>query len=869
MDEQPAYSPLNQQVSEDTLADHLLLLPDTNWAIWKWTGLRGTGFPISQVLQLAMPTFAAKADLFLACEANAELLQEQASALLLEEVKNASKEDKGLLKKLWDQVKNRKKFSSFPPTLSSEARMHLASLQAAYSKSEEVRAELQKQFSRSTEQTISTLYETARNKRFQEAVVWQNRRAMRGSIESFLNKPIVSNPTHEHRKQSQMIAKYLQRYCTKNDTIGFFGPLGWIRWVNSGADIVVQPGQQLLATRSVYFETWAIDALGETLVQNRALLPWAIPRRLPFLHLSGSTLSMPFASPLQLSDKVATVLEACDGQKTAREVAQVVLHVPRPGFTSEVDVFAILDQLRETRRITWAFDVSIEEWYPERALRRQLEHIAPEPLRKEALSALDQLEAARIAIAEAAGNVEQLNQALEHLETTFTDLTSQSATREAGKTYAARTLIYEDCRRDAEITLGPLPLQELGRPLALLLASARWFTYTAAQLYLQAFRETYKKLATKSGSSIVDFATFWSWVQPLMPAEPGPQRLVYKLEPEFQKRWATLLDIPPGQRSVHYTSQNLQARVQEIFQAPHGGWTSAVYHSPDVMISATSPEAILRGEYQFVLGELHQGVNTLDNIALASQTPLLPDLLQAIAIDLPEPRIVPIFPRHAVAGKRLHPAFTLAKDWRLIFGVDSGGILTDMALPIGQLVLEEKGTELIVRTRDGSRQFDLLEIFDGIISLQACDSFKMLAPTLHTPRITIDRLVISRETWRFLPAELSWAFTTDLLESFLDMRRWAQTHGMPRHLFVRTPNEKKPYYVDLDSPIYAEIFAKNVRLAQTSSTKDELISISEMLPDPEHSWLLDIDGNQYASELRIIAVDRLKRLCGEKDAMRF
>src|SRR5581483_4326920 len=408
------------------------------------------------------------------------------------------------------------------------------------------------------------------------AVMWQNRGAIRGSIASFLNKPAVANPAHDHRKNGQLIAKYLQRYCTKNDTIGFFGPLGWGRWVSDGATIGVQPGPQLLASRSVYFETWAIDALGETLARKSALLPWAVPRLMPFLHLAGTMLSMPFAPPLQLSDEVARVLAACDGQKTAREVAQTILATPCPALTGEADVFAILDQLRSTRRITWTFEVSIEEWHPERALRRQLEQIAPEPLRQEALSALDHLETARAAIAEAAGNVEQLDCALERLETTFTNLTGRSATREAGKTYAARTLVYEDCRRDVEVTLGPRLLQELGHPLALLLTSARWFTHTAAQIYLQAFREAYDELAVPSGASTVDFAAFWSWVQSLIPIEPG-QRLINKLEPEFQKRWAAILNIPPGQRSLQYTSQELQPRVQELFHAPSAGWRSASY----------------------------------------------------------------------------------------------------------------------------------------------------------------------------------------------------------------------------------------------------------------------------------------------------
>jgi hypothetical protein len=866
-DHHPASPLVRQQPSQNELDEHLMFLPDTDWAVWKWTGLRGTGFPISQVLQLAMPTYAAAVDRFLSCEGEVEELRGQICVLLLEEMKHAPEEQRGLLFKMRQQIKHKKKLVASPQPLSSEVQTCLDALQAAETRSAQAYSQLSAYCSQATEQTMQVLAEIARSERFREAVLWQNRRAVQGSIDSFLSKPIVAHPGHELRKQSQVIAKYVQRYCTKNDTIGFFGPLGWGCWVNDGSALVLQPRQPFLAARSVYFETWAIDALGETLAEKRELLPWARPRMLPFLHLSGVRLGVPFGRPQQLSAATARVLGACDGQRTARELAWVVLQESVAGLTSEADVFAILEQLREARRITWTFEVSIEEWHPERALRRQLEQITSDTLRQEALCMLDQLDASRVGVAEATGNVERLDRALEQLDRTFTDLTGMTATREAGKTYAARTLVYEDCRRNGELTLGPALLEELGRPLGLLLASARWFTYEGARLYLQAFREVYRTLAAKAGSVTVDFATFWSWIQPLVPAEQGSQRLIYKLEPEFQKRWAEVLQIPPGQRSIHYTSEALQGRVQEIFHAPGAGWPSAIYHSPDVMINATDPEAIRRGAYQFVLGEFHQGLNTLDNLALAAQHPQFADLLQAIGGDQPEPRVIPVFPRHAVAGKRLHPAFIRPTDWRLLFGVDSAGVSTDVALPIGQLVLEEVEDNLIVRRRDGSNRFDLLALLDGVVSLQACDSFKILAPAGHTPRISIDRLVISRETWRFQPGELSWALTTDQLESFVGVRRWAHAHGIPRHFFVRTPNEKKPYYVDLASPVFTEIFAKAVRQAREASDAVEAsISVSEMLPDPEHSWLLDSEGQQYTSELRLVAVDQVKPVSGSYPA---
>lgn len=858
MDERFKYSPI-QQRTENEFSNHLLLLPDTHWAVWKWFGLRGAGFPISQVLQLAMPDCAATADFFLACEEEAAQLQQQTIALISAEASAARGELWLQLLKLLRRIKEGKRLPVLSLPLSAEVGKSLDALQAAANRKIQAQATLQQQFLQATEQTMHVLREVAQDERFREAVMWQNRSAVRNGIEPFLHRPVTSSSERDQREKGRLIAKYLQRYCTKNDTIGFFGPAGWGRWIPAGAALTVRPGPHLLASRTVYFETWAIDALAETLTQDDALLPWAIPRLLPFLHLSGTTLHIPFARPLQLSETQAIVLAACNGQRTAKEVAQIVLRVPRPGLLQETDVFSVLAQLRQTHRISWAFEVSMETWHPEQELRRLLERITPEPLRQRALHGLTQLESAQSAIAEAAGNGERLDQAMNHLGTTFTALTGRASTREAGKTYAARTLIYEDCRRDIELTLGPLLLQELGNPLALLLTSARWFTYQTAQLYRAAFSQLYRELAQKAGSSAVDFAVFWSRVHASLSPELG-QRLTTFLIPEFQRRWAEILVMPTDQRQAHYTSEDLQTRVREAFSAPELGWRSARHHSPDVMLSATSLEAVLRGEYHWVLGELHLSRNTLDSIALAASHPCFPDLLHSTAADFPEARVVPVQSRHTAPVKRGYPALTQPEDWRLIFSADSGGIQAGQPLPIGQLILDEQADKLVVYTRDGRAHFDLLEIFDGILSLQVCDLFKIFAPAGHMPRVTIDRLVICRETWRFTAAELSWAFSSEPLDCFIGIRRWARAWHMPRYLFVRMPTELKPYYVDLDSPIYTEMFASSIRQTQAAGANNEPIVITEMLPDPEHAWLPDANGHRYTSELRIIAVDQASTL---------
>jgi hypothetical protein len=71
---------------------------------------------------------------------------------------------------------------------------------------------------------------------------------------------------------------------------------------------------------------------------------------------------------------------------------------------------------------------------------------------------------------------------------------------------------------------------------------------------------------------------------------------------------------------------------------------------------------------------------------------------------------------------------------------------------------------------------------------------------------------------------------------------------MPRWLFVKTAEEVKPVYVDLDSTVYVELLAKLLRGSSAAT-------LSEMLPAFDELWVTDADGARYTAELRIAAVD--------------
>ncbi|MGH9650230.1 MAG: lantibiotic dehydratase, partial [Terriglobales bacterium] len=410
---------------------------------------------------------------------------------------------------------------------------------------------VQSEFNAAALAVSHAIYAAASSPRFTEAVIWQNRGAWRRAIKHQLRKPTgASNRAHKRRQHEELIAIYLQRYCMKNDTIGFFGPVGWAHFVPEGEALEVRPGPGLLATRTVDFEGWCIDALAESLARDQSLRPWLAPRRLPFVGLAPGAMTLPGGATIKLPPKEAAVLAACDGQRTAKEVAAGLMSDRALAVRSEAAVYQCLDTFCKRGVIAWTLEVPLQRRADQR-LRSLLEGVRDERLRRAGLSALNELEEARERIAAAAGEPEKLELELQGLEERFIRLTGKAATRAAGQTYGARTLVYEDCRRDIEVEVGPAVLEALAAPLSLLLQSVRWMTYELAEMYRGAFRSAYTELAARTKSSVVSAADFWIKCQPLFYKDET--RLADRVVPLFQQRWAEVLGLQPGARRVNFS----------------------------------------------------------------------------------------------------------------------------------------------------------------------------------------------------------------------------------------------------------------------------------------------------------------------------
>jgi len=779
------------------LAPHLVRLTD-DWALWRTVCLRAAGFPVHLLAALGDADLARAADAAIAADARALAAS--------------------------DRV----------------ARDRAGAVYAA-------------EFTAAVRRLSAALHEAAGLPALREAVAWQNRHALTTGIDVLVRHgPEPGKRNAQRRQHEALVARYLQRYCAKNETIGFFGPVSWSQIDDDpGIRITHAADGHSLAARVTYLEGWAVRAIMAD--HGSALRPWLVPRRMPFVGVDGTLLRLPLAPAVPLTPAEAAVMRACDGARDAVEVAAAVLADPCAGFGDVAEVFALMGRLADSRRLAWQVDVAPQDIRPERSVRALLSRVTDDGVRGPAEKALAELTAARDELADAAGDAERVAVAMAGLEATFTRLAGVPPTRRAGELYAGRTLAYEECLRGDTVRLGADVLDGLRAPLALVLDSARWFTTACGALYARHFEEAYRQRAAWLGTDIVPFADFWLIVNGSLFDQP-PQ-LIEPVARALRQRWSAILDLPPGARRVQLRAADLRERVTSAFPAQPLPWPMAVHNSPDLMIAGA--EAAAGGRLTWVLGEVHPSIVT-SRYATWLEFHDAPDAVHAAM-------------RHDLRGSavwyaetaenggtctRLCNVLSSPGDFRLVNAHDSCGYDPATTVTVGECDLISSPAGLRVRRRDGTFERGLLEVVGDLISVTTSNCFDLAPPGAHAPRVTIDDLVVSRERWTLAATDPAFADTTDESARYLQARAWAASHGLPRHVFLRFTGERKPIYADLTSLASIDLISRSLRRSRRNAGADATVAVVEMLPTPDEVWLADAQGLRYIAELRMVAVDQ-------------
>ena len=698
------------------------------------------------------------------------------------------------------------------------------------------RADLEAAHAAALAQARLVAAEIAADPLFREALTWQNP----GAAARIAIKPSAGQSASQRRNRSKakdnVIARYWQRYCGKNDTIGFFGPATWVTLDPQAPAVRVHCGDRLVRARTIYYEYWALRAYASHLAADPAVRPWLPVGVQPHVTVDGRRVLLPGRDPLPLSQAEADLLARCDGCRPAAAVA---------GGPDRARALTLLRGLAARGVVWWGVNMP-QDPGAEAVLRATLTAIADPGARERALAGLARLDAAREAVSAAAGEPDKLAAAMSRLDAEFTSVTGAAPERGLGKMYAGRRVCYEEAVRDVEVTFGGPVLEALAGPLGMvLLPAARWLSAALADAYAAAFRGLYAELGG-SRMAGVPLNRFWAAAQPLF-TDTGP--VARDVAAELTRRWTGLFGLDhlaPGTRQVTLSSAQLAGRVAELFAAPRPAWAGARIHSPDLQICASSAAALARGEFTIVLGELHAVWATLDSALFTDRHPEPARLRAAAAADI-GPQILPFYASWC-------PQFTprlasvLSDDHQLAFTPEPGADPARL-LPAMTITVAEQDGELVAAARDG-RRWPLLEMFAIPVAWAGTDLFKLASPGRHSPRITIDRLVVARETWRTTVAE-AWPTRSGGLPEYLAARRLRRALGLPEKLFVKISTEVKPVYLDLTSPRYVSALATMLRTARQQAGDDAEVVMTELLPGPGQAWLPGPGGQRYFSELRV------------------
>ncbi|NAT65159.1 hypothetical protein CU664_18630, partial [Pseudomonas syringae pv. actinidifoliorum] len=273
--------------------------------------------------------------------------------------------------------------------------------------------------------------------------------------------------------------------------------------------------------------------------------------------------------------------------------------------------------------------------------------------------------------------------------------------------------------------------------------------------------------------------------------------------------------------------------------------------------SAIDINDLKSGDFKLVLGEIHLTINTMRSSCFVTQHPDKSALLKEVDKDFPKPQLLNVLPKESPPrlSVRTHPVLSRECDYMIELNYHTVDAGRDRLVKSRDTTIVEEDGLIKIRIPNGET-FDLVDVYAELLMGRVIDKFQLFSDRAHMPRVSIDKLVIARESWRFQAQDLEFANEKDEALRFMKARSWWKSQNIPRFVFVKSKTTEKPFYVDFESPIFINILSKLIRRNTTSEAiKNKEVTFVEMLPDHQDLWLTDHAGNKYTSELRFTWVD--------------
>jgi hypothetical protein len=666
-----------------------------------------------------------------------------------------------------------------------------------------------------------------------------------GGARQLLEKLLAGTlPSLERRNardgdRERHVLLYLQRIATKNDTFSEFGPSSWGR-VESGAANRIFLSSVHVTMREVFLERWTAHAAAAALNADPTVQIELAPRVHPNGRIEGDHFIFTDSGKIISFDSAAKgIVSRCDGKTPAHSLGD----------------FATLRQLAAQKIVKWEVEVPALDPHAFATMLFDIAQWRQGPTRKYWLATLQPLAAL---CEEFAGtdNVISRNEIMQKAASSLHELgaSTQSPRRFL---YNAANAIGEDCSCDCAFTIGEEMLDEVVREAGPWIDVWRdAYAYIASRV-AAGLRGLFQSGPVKDGTIALPAFLQHCETQKMSLTGHGLVALAHIAFLELKNAFQNSL----GERTdaAEWTLSADDCRfVRKNFEYP--AFDEYTFPSADLQISAASIEHVNRGEYEWILAELHPPIAMLHHCmywscpdkpafarSLASTTCGQPNFFYGFApADFTAHTTVRQFDvipelSYFVAPRRGKP------DWQIIPTAET------------EVFINEENGDVALRKR-GSREY--LGSFSRywIIPLGFHPFYFGRAP--HMPRLRCGRVIVQRESWTVTASELCGGnFTGVSPDLVIAIEQLRAQRGLPRFVYIR-PTEQalrrsgaegrdkdtKPVFIDLESYLFVEIFHRWLMKAGE-------IEVTEMLPDPNHLLWQGKDGRR-TFELRTLIVPR-------------
>ena len=661
----------------------------------------------------------------------------------------------------------------------------------------------------------------ATDARFQEAVWLSSPDMLDRAVLWYLGQPSSAPRSNRVRSVERQLAAYLQRFCAKNDTASFFGPVAYGHFDGAGEREWPSAARaERIARRETFISHWAANALAQRIAAEAELRPHLRLRRHPACRFNheATEARLPGGRAVSLAGAPAEVVALVDGVRTAADVATAL-------GRETVEILPLLDRLEAARVLVRQAEVPVTELRTLPWLREWLTGFPDLPVRRRWQCHLDEIEALRGAFEQA--DLEGRRELLRRLEEKVATLTDAPARRRAGQIYADRLVLHEECLGG----IGPLRLPEAAQVRLAKALQPVLTTFAAHAIDQMGADHEHARICLGADS---DGAP-----EPLLDALGRLGAAGEPPEPVASARVAAV------RRLVRERAAEREVRIdpEQLPPPPVPLDREALIASPDVMFSATDPEAFAAGDGELIVAECH------DTFAVWGWALALhpePDAVRRAGLDLLSRLPASDEVRANLPPSRRTKIVPLGLPGPVI---DLRGSVPDSErLAVSELSVVVEHCRPRLLTSDGRR----LRLYNGELgtfSHRVLALPRVVRPVIdtgrHTPRVRLGEAILQREQWRLPARELLGArHRGDVFKLVLDAWRARRREGVPRRVYARVPGEPKPVFVDFQNPFLLELLE---HLAG-----EEEVTVTEMLPGRDDLWVRR-DGASFCAEMRLSA----------------